>query len=386
MRVLMLTSSYPMGPGDWRGGFVREFGKALMARGMDVEVAVPRPAEMDHAPEYGEDEPRTLWLPSLLPGRARGFHGYGLESNLARDPLASLSVPPFLMAYTAETLVRAAFADCLVAHWLFPMGAVGAVVSRLTGKPFLIVAHSGPPPAARLPPFRQVVRFTLGRASWVACVSDSVRREVRRVAGDLCRDNLTTIPLGVDLRPSISPPRGRNKELRLLFVGRLVKIKGLDVLLHALKGTNGVTLRVLGDGPRRGDLEKASSAGVRFEGEVPHGRVIEAMQTHDAVVIPSRTGLFGRVEGLPRTLLEAWSCGLPAIAAATGGLEPAIHEHGGGLLFRPGDVNDLVRVVNGFRTDAALRARLRREALMAAKGFSWQVLGPKWAELIGRFG
>lgn len=385
MRVLMLTSSYPLEPRDYRGGFVRDLGTILMGAGMDVEVAVPRPRGGPSSPQEDQSGPRILWLPSLLPGRARGFHGAGLETNLTRDPLALLAIPPFLMSYTMEVVVRALFADCILAHWLLPMGAVGAVVARITGKPLVVVAHSGPPPAARLPPMKQMVRYTVRRASWVTCVSESVRREVLEVSGEGLENRVITLPMGVDLRPSIAPSKGRDPVLRLLFAGRLVRIKGVDVLLNALLGIDGVRLTVLGDGPEIAQVRRKDLCPVRMEGPVSPEDVRGAMQTHDALVVPSREGWFGRVEGLPRVLMEAWSCGLPVLAAATGGLSEAIREHGGGLLFRPGDARDLRRVIGDFRDDAALRSRLREEALAAAAGLSWQKVGPRWTELIGRF-
>lgn len=385
MRLLMLTSSYPLEPGDFRGGFVRDLGRSLVRAGLDVEVAVPRPSGGRTDPDPDEDAPRILWLPSILPGRAVGFHGAGLETNLARNPLAALAIPPFLMTYAVEASVRAAFCDCILAHWLLPMGAVGAFLARMTGKPLVVVAHSGPPVAARIPPLSQVVRHTVSRASWVACVSDSVRDEVVRAVGGGRTEHVITLPMGVDLQPSVSPVRRSGRRLRLLFVGRLVRIKGLDILLRAIEGMEGVSLTVLGEGPDGEAARHTDPRQVRFLGGVTPEEAREAMQTHDALVIPSREGRFGRVEGLPRVLLESWSCGLPVLASATGGLDGSLREHGGGLLFRSERPGDLRRVVEDFRVDGRLRARLRKEALAAAEEFSWQSLGPRWADLVGRF-
>jgi len=381
----MLTSSYPLEPGDFRGGFVRDLGRALVQAGIDVEVAVPRPSGVLPEPDLEDHAPRALWLPSILPGRAVGFHGAGIETNLARNPLAALAIPPFLATYAVEASVRAMFCDCIMAHWLLPMGAVGALLARMTGKPLVVVAHSGPPVVARIPPLSRVIRHTVDRASWVACVSDSVREEVVHAAGGSRTDHVITLPMGIDLRPSVSPARRGGRRLRLLFVGRLVRIKGLDILLKAIQGMDDVSLTVLGEGPDGEAARHADSRQVRFLGGATPEEARDAMQTHDALVIPSREGRLGRVEGLPRVLLESWSCGLPVLASATGGLDGALREHGGGLLFRPQHPDDLRRVVVDFQGDGRLRARLRKEALAAATRFSWQVLGPRWADLVNRF-
>ncbi|NOZ01128.1 MAG: glycosyltransferase family 4 protein, partial [Deltaproteobacteria bacterium] len=275
----MLTSSYPLKPDDYRGGFVRDLGMTLMDAGMDVEVAVPRPRGADAAPFDDPEGPRILWLPSILPGRARGFHEAGIETNLQKDPLAALTIPPFLLAYAAEAFVRAMFCDCILAHWLLPMGAVGAVLARVTGKPLVVVAHSGPPPAARLPPMVQTVRYTAGRASWVVCVSDSVRRQVLDMVGGGHNEHVLTLPLGIDLRPSAQPPRHGRGDLKLLFTGRLVRMKGLDVLMKSIRDMEGVRLTVMGEGPGGPVKNGGEQAQLVFHGAAAPEDVRAAMQT-----------------------------------------------------------------------------------------------------------
>lgn len=383
MRVLMLTSSYPCREGDWRGGFVRDLGRALMREGLDVTVAAPRPPDPFQPPPVREGDPTVVWLPAWLPARARGFHGAGLEANLRRDPRAWATLGPFLAAYALEARVHAAFADVIVAHWLLPMGLVGAFLSRWSSRPFGVVVHSGPPWPARLPPLSRVVRGVVARAGSVACVSESVRGEVE--ARGASRGRIEVLPLGIDLRPSAEPRPLDGRPLRILFVGRLVRIKGADLVVRAARDLGEgppVTWTVIGDGPEAASLRAGSTACVRFLGEADPERVRAEMATHDALVVPSRFGTLGRSEGLPRVLLEAWSCGLPVLAADTGGLGPAVRRHGGGVLFHPDDVAGLLCAVREFQRDPALRSRLRREALEAASRHAWDRLGPRWAEWV----
>lgn len=379
----MLTSSYPLRPGDYRGGFVRDMARALLSQGIEVEVAAPRPdGDEGWAPEDEPDLP-VRWLPAVLPLRARGFHGAGLEANLRRDPLASLAIPPFLGAFAVEASVRSLFCDCIVAHWLAPMGLVGAAISRHSGKPLGIVAHSGPPGPFRVWPFDRLLRYVVTSARSTACVSASVREQVSRgVAGALMSDRLPVIPLGIDLRAGTASAPSRDRPLRLLFVGRLVGLKGVDVLVRAAARVPGIDVNVLGDGPERSSLRAlAEKLGVpvRFSGEADVDGARRAMQAADLLVVPSRCGRLGRQEGLPRVLVEAWSCGLPVVASATGGLTEAVARQGGGLLCQPDDVADLARVLRLCRETPALLGRLRLEAMAAGGAFSWDAVGPRWA-------
>ncbi len=384
MRLLVLTSSWPLRPGDARGGFVKDWCDFLARRGFDILVAAPRPPDDVPAPD-STDPVRVEWLPSFLPAQSRAFHGSGLESNLRRHPTEALGLPRFLTAFAIEAAARAAVCDAIVAHWLLPMGAVGAAVARVSGRPLFVVAHSGPPVAARLPPLSLLIREAVRSATSVACVSATVEQEVRKAVGDHAR--LVTIPLGVDLRTVVGPPSGHATVKRLLFVGRLVPQKGVDVLLRAVAGLSNVALTVVGDGPEGPALRRlAADLGVRarFEGEVDREDARRAMARADLLVVPSRVGFLGRAEGMPRVIPEAWSCGLPVVTTSAGGAGEAVFRHGGGLLAVPGDAADLRRAIRAVLEDHELRASLSRGAMAAVADLSWDTVADRWAKWLRR--
>ncbi len=386
MRLLVLSSSWPLWHGDGRGGFVREWCRVLAHRGIDLVVAVPRP--LGEKPPIDPADPfQVAWLPRVLPAQSSAFHGSGLESNLARHPAALLGLPSFLTAFAAEAAAMSFMCDGVVAHWLLPMGAVGAAVSRLSGRPLLVVAHSGPPVAARFLPLSLAVRAVTASAVSVACVSKTVEAEVRAVGGPDAR--LVTIPLGVDLRPATGHSSAKAPIKRVLFVGRLVAMKGVDVLLRALAGQPDTRLTVVGDGPEGPVLRSlASDLGVSatFKGELAHEEARSEMSVADVLVVPSRAGRLGRVEGMPRVITEAWSCGLPVVATSAGGAGDVVREHGGGLLAIPGGTRDLRRAIRAVLDDSDLRQRLSREAMSAAAKLSWEVVGDRWEAWVRRDG
>lgn len=373
MRVLMLTSSYPSSEADWRGLLVKEIAQVLVEHGMKVAVAAPRPIEVE--PASRPSEPDVYWLPKVFPVRPIGFHGYGLEVESRRDLRVLANLVPFLGAFAAEAQFLARLADVIVAHWLFPMGLVGALIGRIAQRPVGIVAHSGPPWPLRVPPLAQVARASLKRAN-IACVSESVERQVRAMLG--ADGNTTVLRPGVTLFPSVEPRLSDDRPMRILFVGRLVELKGPDLVLEAasMLGT-GYEWTIVGGGPMADGLRFRACKQVKLVGELSPAKVIEEMRRHDALVIPSRVGLFGRSEGFPRVLLEAWACGLPVVASNSGGLAEAITRHGGGILFKTGDARDLARAVAKI-SDVRERRRLRAQALGAASEYSWARVGGAW--------
>jgi glycosyltransferase involved in cell wall biosynthesis len=108
----------------------------------------------------------------------------------------------------------------------------------------------------------------------------------------------------------------------ILFAGRVVYQKGVDILLeaipHVLKHVPTAVFVVAGDGEMRWDLENASRMrglgyNIRWLGKVPREPLRGLMKSCDAVCVPSRNEPFGIV------ILEAWSASKPVVATVIGG-------------------------------------------------------------------
>jgi len=125
-------------------------------------------------------------------------------------------------------------------------------------------------------------------------------------------------------------------------------------------------LRLTGSGPEEKSLrilaERPETLGrVVFSGAVSHKEVQEMMRACAIVAVPSRS------EGLGMTVLEAMAAGKPVVAAAVGGI-PEILEHGvTGLLVPPEDHMALAAAVIELAADPALRSRLGKAGLEAAR-------------------
>lgn len=112
-----------------------------------------------------------------------------------------------------------------------------------------------------------------------------------------------------------------SRELRVLYVGRLIPTKGVRMLLEAVarvKSQARIALTIVGDGPLRGELEReADRLGIggltTFTGELPLEEVAEHMRQSQVLCLPSVRESGGAV------LLEAAACGLPAITVNLGG-------------------------------------------------------------------
>jgi glycosyltransferase involved in cell wall biosynthesis len=131
----------------------------------------------------------------------------------------------------------------------------------------------------------------------------------------------------------------------VLFLGRLVPEKGVRTLLAAWERLDGrVPLRIAGDGPLRGEMEREVErrhiAGVKVLGRVPGTELVAEMKRARFLVFPSEW-----YEGLPLTIAEAFACGVPVVASRIGSMVELVEDGRTGLHFTPGDPADLAAKV-----------------------------------------
>ena len=122
-----------------------------------------------------------------------------------------------------------------------------------------------------------------------------------------------------------------------LYVGRLTKDKGLDVLLEAFS-KSGRALKIIGDGPLKNEVIAAahSHPNIVYEGLQPHHTIITEMKKANALIFPSVW-----YEGMPMTILEAFSTATPVIASNLGAMKSLVTNNYNGLLFEAGNATAL---------------------------------------------
>jgi len=319
MRVVVVTTSYPRGPDDVAGVFVRNAVEHLRDAGIDVEVVSP--ASFRHF------------------GLA---YGHGIIGNLRRRPWLALAVPLFLASFTRAARHAARGADLVHAHWL--PSALPAIAAR---KPFVVQLWGTDVELARRAP--RVARLLLKRARVVLCPSGALAEAARELGA---RD-VRVIPSGVELPGDVGEP---DEPPHVLFVGRLSEEKGI---LELVEATRGIPRVIVGDGPLRDRVPDA----VGFVGPSMLGPYYERASV---VACPSRR------EGYGVVAREAMAYGRPVVACAVGGLVDAVEEGVTGFLVPPRDVKALRAALERLLEDRELRDRLGANARTTArKRFSW---------------
>jgi len=140
-----------------------------------------------------------------------------------------------------------------------------------------------------------------------------------------------------------------------VFVGRLSIEKGLHVLVAALRMLPHTVCDVIGAGAQLASLQ--NNAQIRLLGEQSAQAVLERMRTASYLVMPSIC-----YEQFPRTLVEAFACGLPVIASRLGPLAELVTDGHTGLLFTPGSSSDLAEKLRFAETHPDTMRQMGRNA------------------------
>ena len=158
------------------------------------------------------------------------------------------------------------------------------------------------------------------------------------------------------------PPRISRSRVRFLFVGRLIKRKGVDSFLRALarlerEKRQGYEAMIVGDGPERASLEammgRLDLAGVlRFAGAIPPEAIVDYYRRADVLIMPSRQDTWGLV------IAEACAAGLAVLASChAGAAADLVHEGLSGWTFDPEDDEALAAAMARYLETPELVAR-----------------------------
>jgi glycosyltransferase involved in cell wall biosynthesis len=179
--------------------------------------------------------------------------------------------------------------------------------------------------------------------------------------------------------------RESHTNCRILFVGRLVPIKGIKLLIDAfldlIKEVKHAELLVIGDGPLRTELETMLTKlkiknRVKLLGSLPRSKILEYYQSSDIFALPSFYESFGIVN------LEAMSCGLPVISTFVGGIPEVVKDGYSGFLIEPGNKFLLKEYLIKLISDDGLREKIGYQARQhVVRNFSYEVIIPKMIEV-----
>ena len=392
MRLLIVTSAFPNGPGDPRGTFIRVLAGALAREGVDVTVLAPgTPSSTTEDYANGIALRRaTYWIPRWQ-GLAVGLGG--IVPNIRSKPYLALQVPPLVASLARSAVSLSKRADIVHAHWVYPAGIAALAAARCRGLPVLVTSHGGDLNLARQ---SRILRWATRRISHAAdvCigVSHAMVGQFRELG--IAESRARFIPLGVERGVPITasdPGFGLYQSFRgfrgfrIVYAGSLIPRKSVESLIEAhrqleTRGHRVATLLV-GAGPTETRLRQLIAQGdcgnVFFTGRQPPRFVRTWIGAGDVLVLPSRS------EGRGLVIVEAMAEGLPVVASDIPGPQELVRDGENGRLFPVGDADKLADCLELLLRNRKLRFRMgeRSRSIIEEEGLTPQHCAKAHVEL-----
>ncbi|MHB1340743.1 MAG: glycosyltransferase [Coriobacteriia bacterium] len=261
--------------------------------------------------------------------------------------------------------------DLMHLHFPYPWGEFAWLRAR-PGLPTVLTYHSDiVRQKAMLAMYRPFLNRVLDRVDLIIASSPDMveASEFLRPRASKCR----VVPFGINVDRFVATTavtnraeeiRARHRRPIVLFVGRLIYYKGVDVLVRAMAAVD-ADLVIIGAGPLEADLvARAASLGCADRLTILPAQPFDELVAHyhaaDVFCLPSvaRSEAFGLVQ------LEAHAAGTPVVSTRLTTGVPFVNSHGvTGLTVAPGDVDALSGALTTLLGDHELRARLGAQAL-----------------------
>jgi glycosyltransferase involved in cell wall biosynthesis len=264
---------------------------------------------------------------------------------------------------------------------LFAGCPVVAVVPHLFGT--TVFQETSAPLAFYVWSYELFIPSVYRHAPFIA-ISESTRDDL--VKRGIRRENVFLVYCGLDHGTFCPDPSVKRNEVpTVVFLGRLRKYKGVQILLRAMPKVRekvpGVRLLIVGDGPYKSALEKlAAGLGisdmVTFKGYVPSQERVGMLRSSHVAVSPSPK------EGWGLTVVEANACGTPVVASRSPGLRDSVRHGVTGLLVPHGDVEKLSAGIVEILSDGNFREKLAAGALRWAGRFTWESCARRCSEIM----
>jgi glycosyltransferase involved in cell wall biosynthesis len=394
-KILVLASTFPRWENDSTSPFVFELERRL-TKDFEIHVLAPHCAGakkfeiMDglfvHRFQY--------WWPEKL--QKLSYEG-GILPKLKKHPhlitqMFTLVISEF---FSTIWLIKKEKIDLIHVHWVIPFGLIALIAKMLFGTPYIVTSHGSDIYGLRNQLFVKLKKIFFDNAKRVIVVSSHLKKEVQKSITN--KPSIEIISMGVDsqkFNPNKKDPYLK-KDLNingpfLLFVGRLVAVKGVSYLIEAMPeivaAYPSAKLVVVGYGPLEDELKDLTrklsiQSNVIFTGPIHNSQLPAYYATADIFISPSIITSEKQTEGFGLTFVEAALSGSVPIGTNVGGIPDIIQDKKTGILVEQKNSLHISDAIIKLLGNHNLVIQIKQNArFKLTQEFDWKIIANKYKQ------
>ena len=396
MKVCILTSSFPRFAGDSAGIFIYHLSRNLIKKGVEIEIICPH----ESGCRFFEVRKgiKINRFPYFYPLAYQSLaYGSGILKNIKSNTRTKVQLPFFIISEIIHTLkiLMILKPDLIHTHWSLPQGLTGVVCKKVFGVPCITTVHGSDVHGLQHPLLKALNKVVIKNSDICTANSRASAKMVSDIAG---REDTQVIPMGVDTNifsrsdkiDIIRKKYGFDGNV-LLFVGRLIRVKGVYYLIKALpkvlKQHPKTKLLIVGSGSEKRRLMQLSAEleiinRVVFIDEVLQEDLIPLYSIAHILVLPSIIDVTGETEGLGVVLLEAMACRVPVVGSDVGGIRDVIIDGETGLFSEQKNSDSLAEKIISLLSDEQLRKKVIENGFNLVKEkFTWEAISDRFMNI-----
>jgi len=395
--IYSLTTSYVRSDNLKRSHFVHVLNEELVKNGISVTTIIPhQKGSFGNETRDGVKIRRFKYLPERF------------ELNETTIPEASKTTSgKFKIIIMSISFFIFTFFECLKekpdilhGHWAYPSGYIAFLVSKIFRRKCIITIHGSDIPL--LKKYTLIKKFvipSLNKSSQIIANSEYAKKELIKMG--INENKIIKIRVPPDFVEHEKDPNILEKFREkftdsstkiILFVGRLVEVKGVEYLIKSLSEIKNVNIHliIVGDGPLKNKLQMLTKSldlqdKVTFFGTADKNELGLLHQISGVIVCPSIIYDLGATEGLPMVIPEAMESGLPIIASSVGGIVDVVKNEETGLLVSQKNPKELAKAIERILLDGDLSGKIIENAKNLLREFLPENIVQKYIQVFKCF-
>jgi len=385
-KILVLTSTFPFNNNHNVPDFVKIQIKGLKNQYPNLHFKILSPNISQNIEREETDSYELITFNYFWPKRYQTLNEIGILPSVKKNFLNVFKIPLLIISQLIKTvkICKNFKPDYIYVHWFTPQAIIAYFISLMLKIPFGFTSHSQDVVIlTKFPIFGKIlINKIVKRSHANSSVSTSTNLKLKSCVNkkNWIESKNMVLPMAV---PNYKPKKKNrnNKIFEILFIGRLVEKKGVELLIRAFNQINdlNIGLTIAGEGPEDKYLKSISENNINFVGYVNGDKKDDLISNSDLIVIPSIISKDGDSEGLPVVILESLIRRKLVLASNKSNAGEIIINGINGFLFNSNNEDELVIKIKEISSlDSSKRALIEKNAYELGSNYQISKLGEKY--------